>query len=173
MNNFEFDVEITNAIKNGHHNFNKIFEKIKKGSKITFSKHLDRLIEDGVIIKSKDKRPYFSLGDIETYEEIQNVINRIKRNASNIEKESKKYSDKKLLQNSVGTIINYLTHISLLTFHASITEYQTSRTAEIEMSKELLRYVKKIMKILEKRDLEFPVMCYNLVKKQMLKIEKK
>lgn len=168
MSDYKTDLEITYAVKQGHHNFNEIYVQVD-GSKLKFSQRLKLLVKDGIIVKSKEERPYYSLGDFQSYEEIQNVINRIKRNALTIEKGSKKYSNKKLLQASVKTIIIYLTHISLLTFHASITEYRTSQIAETEMAKELLQYIKKMMKILEKRDVELPVMCYNLVKNQMSK----
>ena len=169
MTDYKTDLEILYAIKKGIHKFNEIYCQVH-GSKLKFSKRLKMLVVDGVIEKRKNGQ--YHLGNFESYEEMQTMIKGIKRRTLQIEKDSKKFSNKKLLQASVETTILYLTHFSLVSFHMLFTEYRTSRTAELEMAKGLLGYIKKIYETLEKRkDPQLLIVYYDLVKKYTLKIE--
>jgi len=167
MSDYELDLEILYAVKDGHHNFNEIFSKVG-GSKLKFSKRLGMLVKDGIIKKNKDGQ--YHLGEYETYEDIKTMIEGIKRRTSKIGKDSKTFSDKKLLEASVQTTILYLAHFSLLYFHILFTQFQTSKTAELEMAKELLRYIQKIYLTLEKRDPDLLGMYYDLVKEYTINL---
>ncbi len=173
MTDYEIDFQILHTIKKGHHKFTEIFD-IVKGSKLKFSTRLKSLVEDGIIKKTTvEDRPHFDLADIESYEDMQALIKGVKRRTSNIEKDSKNFSDKKLVKVSAETTILYLTHFSLLFFHMLFAKPKSPiQVAEQALAKTLLRYIDKIRETVLKRDPDLLPLYYDLVKKFTLEIEK-
>ena len=51
MDYYDIDLKIINVIKKGIHNHNKIFDEIDKGSKTTFGKRIEYLVDSGIIKK--------------------------------------------------------------------------------------------------------------------------
>lgn len=116
MGSQNLDFEIVYAIKSGHHSFSRIWDNIKKGSgsKKTFSEHLPQLVKSGVLKKKIEKnRSQYYLNDYVEFEKSKNSFDNVKKEIENIEKTSKKLSDKKLLQIFVNdTLKNLIVHSS-------------------------------------------------------------
>ena len=168
----DYDFEIVYAIKQGHHHVNEIYNQVYRfnKSKFKFSNHIDMLVKAGLIKKTtKDKRPYFSVGkidedksldfgilgkgvDLGTFEDFKEIIDSIKKETVNLEKKTKKYSDKKLLQESKDDIVAYLNQLSYAVFRGLVAKHKIEQIQMHEWEKELRQLIKTKIQLLEKRD---------------------
>lgn len=156
----DYDLEILTAIEEGRHDFNGIYEQVKQinTSKTKFSDHIKTLKKLGIIkMTIKNNRNYYSVKEDWNFGFFLEHIEAIKNETINLKKDTKKYSNKKLLQFSVEHITEYLNQLGVAAF------LKTTETQKRECIKELRNSCDTMMDILEKRDPKLAKICYEAV----------
>ena len=190
MDNYDIDLEIVYAIKKGHHNFNEIFSTIKRGSKITFSEHLEQLVYDGTIKRtSKNKKPQYKINDPRDFEQTEQIKGKIETEISNIKETSKKIPDKRLLKKFIKDTVKDLKFYSMFHFDSFLlsefvdnftfsevflnpnawAQQQTLKSIQNRKLQLLNKLIGTRIAILQKRDYELVSIFGDLVIKQMMK----
>lgn len=190
MEDYKTDSAIMVAIIQGHHNFNKIYDQVRhvNSSKFQFADRMELLEKSGLIKKNeiKKKKTSYFLGDeddsifgvggydefdLGSYEEIKDVIDSIKDETLSYEKKSKKYSDTKLLQESIKDIVMMLKQLSYVSFRGLVTKHKTEQAQIHEWEKEIRELIKKRIKILEKREPKLVKTCHDLTANELIGID--
>jgi len=167
---YEIDFEIVYTILNGHHQFNKVWEKVNGiGSKQTFSNHLTELVQEQVIVKRMvNGKPEYHINEIKIYETDKKIKKQIDKDIKLITQNHKKKSDKVVLKKFVIDTIKDLTFHSLYHFDTIMPSYQTDKRADIHKQKMLDKLIKTRIDILQKRDPKLLIVFNDLIKNKVL-----
>lgn len=171
MGNYEIDSEIVYAIKNGNHQYGKIWNKVKGiGSKQTFTNHLAQLVKDEVILrKIEDKIPHYYRNDVQQYEGSKLMIKDHEKKISAINNISKKVPDKKILDRFVKDTIRDLGYYSLFYFDTIIPHYESDKHIHRNNMKLLDEIIKARVSVLQERKPGLILPYNDLIKNQMFK----
>ena len=171
MSDYDIDLEIVYAIKNGNHHYGKIWNKVKGiRSKQTFTDHLKKLVEDKVILrKIEDKTPYYKINEVEQYDLEKLMEEKFEKKINEINNISKKVPDKKVLDIFVNDTIRDLGFYSIFYFDTRMPHFESDKNIfrkDIEMLDSL---IKARINFLEKRHVALLIPFNKLVKNQMFK----
>ena len=180
MSLYDIDFEIVYTIKNGHHNFNEIWSKIKEiGSKQTFSKHLTQLVEAGFILKKIEQgKPRYHLGnDTTPFDTDKGLINKLNNEITTITEKSKKIPDKKLLNEFVQDTQDLLIVLSQLNFTrlTILDSYKKDKQQHIKpfigLNEKKIELINKLIttriNILNERDPELFITFFALIQNNL------
>jgi DNA-binding HxlR family transcriptional regulator len=163
----DIDLEIVNTVRTGHHNFSRIWEKVKGiGSKQTFSNHLSQLVKEDVIEKrTVNGKPEYHLFETEHIFKSELFESRIKEEIKIMKDSKKKKPDKLVLKIMISRTKRDLVFYSLFVLDNLLTTFEVDKRVNDKHMKLLQKLIKTRINYLNKRDPELLIMFSDLIRK--------